>query len=555
MTIIYAATADQHLIATILPKIAQSNVDMVRLSVSFDSPWNSVTNRRAVFTTSLSAKPYEVILSSNGDCLVPYEVLEHPCKLYITVKGTNASGATKSTTRLTVKVLEGTPVVIVSDPYSSVYEQLLRMNKVLEGRMNTLETGSTVEGSEVMGIRTGADGIVYDTAGDAVRAQINNLVFGYNKVNRNNITQGYYVEYSSGARGNKADYFYTSIPVRSGEKYYISNKNNVHIAFFNGEQSASNYISGVLNSNFVTVPDNAILMTVSANVSYIESLQIFTKIINDNIFDGEIGKEKLSIGVQNAIKNVVIVGKNGDYTSVLQALIANQSGARIYVQSGTYNIVEEYTAIYGEDYFDKYEGYSGSPNKFDAGLYLSDGCDLIGMGEVNISFNYQGDNEKVKRYFSPLNTTFNNVVENINFIIAKDSCRYIIHDDFATESGTNIFRNCIFKGASYLTTSMGCGMGIANTYIIENCYFEGNTGIDIAYHNNVDSGENKVIIKNCYCTGSIRGAHYGASTTKSKMIVSGCSASNISLIFGDEANYPNQNIELLAWNNTIRSAG
>ncbi len=174
MTIIYAATADQHLIATILPKIAQSNVDMVRLSVSFDTPWDSITNKRAVFTTSLSAKPFEVILSSNGDCLVPYEVLEHPCKLYITVKGTTASGATKATTKLTVKVLEGTPVVIVSDPYSSVYEQLLRMNKVLEARMNIAETGATVD-SEVMGIRVGYDGTEYDSAGEAVREQINAL--------------------------------------------------------------------------------------------------------------------------------------------------------------------------------------------------------------------------------------------------------------------------------------------------------------------------------------------------------------------------------------------
>ena len=175
MTTIYAATADQYLIATILPKIAQNNVNTVRLSVRFDNAWASVTAKRAVFTTSLSPKPYEVILSPSNDCFVPYEVLTETCKLYITIKGTNASGDIKTTTKLTVKVLEGTPVVIVSDSTPNVYEQLVTMSKVLEARMNTFETGSTVEGSEVAGIRIGADGTVYDTAGGAVRGQISNL--------------------------------------------------------------------------------------------------------------------------------------------------------------------------------------------------------------------------------------------------------------------------------------------------------------------------------------------------------------------------------------------
>jgi glycerophosphoryl diester phosphodiesterase len=48
----------------------------------------------------------------------------------------------------------------------------LNENAVLQSRLSGLEAGGTVEGSEVIGIRTGADGTVYATAGDAVRGQI-----------------------------------------------------------------------------------------------------------------------------------------------------------------------------------------------------------------------------------------------------------------------------------------------------------------------------------------------------------------------------------------------
>ena len=180
MTIIYAATEDQHLVATILPKLAQNNVNTVRLSVDFDASWDTYTARSAVFTTSKSVRPYSVKMSASGDCLIPPEVLAEECKLYIVVEGVNSStGAKKSSTRLTVKVLGGHPAVIISDPSPSVYQQLLTANAVLASRMSELEAGGTVDGSEVIGIRTGADGKVYPTAGDATRGQaqaLHNLV-------------------------------------------------------------------------------------------------------------------------------------------------------------------------------------------------------------------------------------------------------------------------------------------------------------------------------------------------------------------------------------------
>ena len=45
----------------------------------------------------------------------------------------------------------------------------------LDSRMSAIEAGTTPEGSEVIGIRTAADGKAYPTAGDAVRAQVTDL--------------------------------------------------------------------------------------------------------------------------------------------------------------------------------------------------------------------------------------------------------------------------------------------------------------------------------------------------------------------------------------------
>lgn len=173
MTIINAATNDQVLVATILPKIAQNNVNMVRLHVDFDSAWDSVKARSAVFTTSKRAKPYEVLFSAEGDCLVPQEVLVEEATLYIAVKGVNsASGTVKTSTRLTVRVLEGTPAVIVSDASPTAFEQLATANALIRERLeNLIQNSGLSYDDEVIDARVDADGKTHDNAGNAIREQ------------------------------------------------------------------------------------------------------------------------------------------------------------------------------------------------------------------------------------------------------------------------------------------------------------------------------------------------------------------------------------------------
>lgn len=246
---------------------------------------------------------------------------------------------------------------------------------------------------------------------------------------------------------------------------------------------------------------------------------------------------------------IVDMNGNGDYTTILEALINSEEGQTIEVLGGVYNIKNEYMTIYGNSYFDNYQGYA-TQNPQDAGYYLKKGIKLIGKGSVELVFDYSSSNQNVHEYFSPINTTSDNVVENIT-ITVSENCRYHIHDDFAGDSiyyqGVNVFRNLIFNGKSSKNTTMGCGMGISNIYIIENCYFNQDY-INISYHNSVsaNAGANRLYISSCYGKGIVRIIPIGTSTVKTQCFVSNC---RFETITKDAPASDVDNIELIKWNN------
>lgn len=249
---------------------------------------------------------------------------------------------------------------------------------------------------------------------------------------------------------------------------------------------------------------------------------------------------------------VVDINGNGDYTSLTKAIAENNTNTKFIIKSGLYNIVNEYEEYYGSNYFNNYVGYNTSKNIYDRGLNLLNGCELIGLGNVIIYFEYNGDNTEVNHYFAPINTTMNNKIENITIRVKNGSGRYHIHDDFASGvSGINTFKNIRFEGNTSLNTCIGAGMGIDNHYIIESCYFEGDSGYNISYHNNINAGKNRLIIKDCYCNSIIRIVNYGASLEKSEVLISGCKLKEISTGYVDSTTYPNENMEVIEWNNII----
>lgn len=316
MTIIYAATEDQHLIATVLPKLAQNNVNTVRLHVVFDKSWDAYPAKSAVFTTSKSARPYPVPLSAGGDCLIPAEVLAEECKLYIVVEGKNtATGVTKASTRLTVKVLGGHPAVIISDPAPGVYSRLLNENAVLLSRMSALEAAGTVDGSEVIGIRTGADGTVYDSAGDAVREQVKEVeaearsIYAEteNLINRHQLETGLLNEHTgallTGAEYNQ--YISTgSITVVSGTAYRVRTPraaNFQRVIFYDtdGAVESCSMLDSNATEHTVTVPEGAVRARLSFNVTSTSILNLVSMVPDGGNIDapmlGRVSYEEINV--------------------------------------------------------------------------------------------------------------------------------------------------------------------------------------------------------------------------------------------------------------------
>lgn len=183
MTTIYVRALDQVLEATISPRIASGNRETVLLSVEFSEHWDGFA-KSAVFYTSKSPVPYSRPLSVNGLCTIPSEVLADDCRLFISVQGVNVTtGAVKATLPVKYKVDTGAPPLVVSDPTPDVYQELLTAygkagNELAVERARIdallrLEEGSTTGDAELQDIRIGADGKTYESAGTAVREQIN----------------------------------------------------------------------------------------------------------------------------------------------------------------------------------------------------------------------------------------------------------------------------------------------------------------------------------------------------------------------------------------------
>ena len=278
MTHIYARVQDQILTATIAPRLACNNRNTVKLHVEFDASWDALTGRSAVFTTSFDSTPYEVALSG-GVCTVPQEVLTNEGHLFIFVRGVNSStGAIKSTMPIMYKVLPGTHSLVVSAPTADVYQQLLTQIATMHSRLSTAESAVTVD-SEVQGIRVGADGKTYSTAGDAVRGQVDSVrtesmglyAATENLINRHTLIKGLQNE-NTGAilTGTDFDRFITTgfINVVPGASYRVRvpiTGNFQRILFYgiDGAVKSCKMLESTLTEWSVVIPDGALRIRLS----------------------------------------------------------------------------------------------------------------------------------------------------------------------------------------------------------------------------------------------------------------------------------------------------
>lgn len=132
MTVIRLVTKDQELIIAEKPLLASGDVNSVVLHVDFDSAWGRYIARTAVFYTSKDSTVYEKLLTNNGECIIPDEVLTDTGTLFVGVRGVPVDGSAQKTSALVkYKIVEGAKpgtytIHVTPDLYQQYIEAIKR---------------------------------------------------------------------------------------------------------------------------------------------------------------------------------------------------------------------------------------------------------------------------------------------------------------------------------------------------------------------------------------------------------------------------------------------
>lgn len=266
--------------------------------------------------------------------------------------------------------------------------------------------------------------------------------------------------------------------------------------------------------------------------------------------------------LEDSVKPTIYVEKDGtgNFTTLKEALEYSlvHPFTTIYVGNGTYDLIEEF----GNDYFTNFTGGSR------AGLKLDNYVHIIFSSNAKVICNYTGDNDKIKKDFSPFNTIAGGqqqkgfILENLN--LECSNVRYAMHDETSGQANPyrNVYKNCRMVIDNSDNTQgypqcIGGGLGSSAEIIIENCYFESihtDQTYDIVSYHNGGNGKSNIVVTGCYFAGKdrCRCSNSGSATEVSIMMVSNCSLGAEPRII-DEVSGANQNMRLIKWNNEIRT--
>lgn len=236
----------------------------------------------------------------------------------------------------------------------------------------------------------------------------------------------------------------------------------------------------------------------------------------------------------------------------------------LYVGDGTYDLVSEL----GSDYFANFD------HSVDGwGIDIGNGIEIICSEGAKFTCLYEGDNTAVHTYFSPLNA-IRNASDNNDFIIrnmniSAKNCRYILHDECAVVEVPyrHIIDSCIMhldnsESLSSLNTRqcIGGGLGYHGFVEIKNSVFScdgGWNGVDVvSYHNSsANTAKSKIVCKDNYCDGlsTFRFSAYGTQATYITTVLASNNNLGANISTRKESADAGDNVNVLQWNNVVRS--
>ena len=247
----------------------------------------------------------------------------------------------------------------------------------------------------------------------------------------------------------------------------------------------------------------------------------------------------------------------GDYTTLTEGLAEaiKIPDCHVYVHEGTYDIIEEYTALYGASFFLNY-----TQNETNVGLTLANNVIVEFYPNAFVECVYTGSNQYVQNKFSAFNSGAKGFTL-INANIKTRNIRYAMHDERASADDYyhNSYINCYINhdklsGSGY-AQCIGGGLGKHGLIDIENCIFENpsNTGYLVSWHNAHagDAARSVINIKNSIVKGDIRFSYYGVSTLVSTMMICGCKMYHHASVTQESQDYSTVNVEIKQFNNEL----
>jgi hypothetical protein len=253
---------------------------------------------------------------------------------------------------------------------------------------------------------------------------------------------------------------------------------------------------------------------------------------------------------QNTI--IVDASGSGDYTSFTEAIYDTvDDGIDVYVKPGTYNIVSEYVALFGQEAVDSMADADSSIfNGFQYGVRLRNRKIEFAPG-AHLVCDWTGHTVNGTHRFSALGVDYN--VEIIGLDLDCTATFYCIHDDYGISTPYTVkYENCRVVGHSIVNADcIGGGCKKYSRHILKNCYFDNNlTGsATVRYHNtNAEGAEPEIYVSDCYFNNWFTPRWYGTQTSKMRVYVNNCHARAIYKI-AESSSYNVDNVELYKWNN------
>lgn len=378
----------------------------------------------------------------------------------------------------------------------------------------------------------------------------------------NTITEGKYIA-NDGTLWPNSDFFASDFIDVSG--YDSITLSYTHIAHW--YDSSKTNISAVDGMNTVdnadatvTVPSTAKYIRFSTYNTYLNTAQVGKNISRNNYFAYSYYRLPYLV-LENDGENRIIVDANGggDYTSFTEAVYENvDNGKTIVVKAGTYDIVAEYVAKFGQSVVDSLADSTSGLNNFQYGIRIHDRKVTFESG-AHFVCDWTGHTVDGTHRFCALRVEPN--AELIGLDLDCTATFYGIHDDYGTADNSPFtikYENCRVIGHNlYNANCIGGGAHKYSRHILKNCYFKNNVNsndivlsADVRYHNtNTENAEPELYVSNCYFSNNMNVTYYGNQTTKMRAYVNNCFAPRGINKRAESSTMAIDNVELYMWNN------